>query len=286
MTRGPAGRGRAARGAPRYAAGRAAGAPPPRPRGRRLWAVVLAALLLATAAAVAACGGSATAGSATLHVLAASSLTEAFTKLGAHYEAAHPGVKVVFDFAGSQDLVAQLREGAPADVLACADTTTMSSAAGFVGEPRAFAGNTLAIVTAPGDPLHVRSLSDLADPGLKVVLAAPQVPAGKYAEQVLHNAGVTVRPVSLEESVKGVITKVSLGEADAGIVYVTDVVAAGGEVSGVTIPAAQNVTAVYPIATVDASKQAGRARGFVDLVLSSAGQDTLRGFGFLAPERQ
>ena len=233
---------------------------------------------------VAACGGSSGAGSTTMHVLAASSLTEAFTELGAQFEAEHAGVKVVFDFAGSQDLVAQLEQGAPADVIACADTSTMSSVADLVGEPSTFAANTLAIVTAPGDPLRVRSLADLADPDLKVVLADPAVPVGKYAEQVLRSAGVDVRPVSFEESARGVVTKVSLGEADAGIVYATDIRAAGDTVSGVTIPAAQNITAVYPIATVDASTQTDRARDFVDLVLSAQGQKILTSFGFLAPE--
>jgi molybdate transport system substrate-binding protein len=231
-----------------------------------------------------ACGGSSGGnGSATLHVLAASSLTEAFTKLGAQYEAAHPGVKIVFDFAGSQDLVAQLKQGAPADVVACADTSTMDSVADLVGAPQNFAGNTLAIVVPPGNARRVKSLQDLADPSLKVVLAAPEVPAGKYSQQILDQAGVTVKPVSLEQSVKGIVTKISLDEADAGIVYVTDVTAAKGKVEGVTIPAGQNVTAAYPIATVDASKLAADAKGFAALVFSPEGQKTLRDFGFLSP---
>jgi molybdate transport system substrate-binding protein len=248
-------------------------------QGRRLWAGTLVALSLVATLVVVGCGGSSD--SSTLHVLAASSLTEAFTKLGAQYEAAHPGVNVVFDFAGSQDLVAQLNEGAPADVLACADTSSMQSVADLVGSPQTFAGNTLAIVVPPGNPQNVRSLADLARPGLKVVLAAPEVPAGKYAQQILDRASVTVKPVSLEESVKGVVTKVSLGEADAGVVYVTDVSAADGKVDGVTIPAGQNVAAVYPIATVDASEQPARAQDFVALVTTAEGQKTLQDFGFL-----
>ena len=250
-------------------------------RGDRLWAGTLVALSLAATLVVAGCGGSS--GDSTLHVLAASSLTEAFTKLGAQYEAAHPGVNVVFDFAGSQDLIAQLKEGAPADVLACADTSSMQSVADLVGSPQTFARNTLAIAVPPGNPQNVRSLADLAQPGLKVVLAAPEVPAGKYAQQILDTAGVTVKPVSHEESVKGGVTKVSLGEADGGIVYVTDVSAANGKVDGVTIPTGQNVAAVYPLATVDASEQRARAQDFVALIMSAEGQKTLRDFGFLPP---
>jgi molybdate transport system substrate-binding protein len=135
----------------------------------------------------------------------------------------------------------------------------------------------------PGNPKRVKSLADLADPSVKVVLAAPEVPAGEYSQQILDQAGVTVKPVSLEESVKGVVTKVSLDEADAGIVYVTDVAAAKGKVEGVTIPADQNVSAVYPIATVTASVQHASAQDFVALVLSPAGQTTLKDFGFLSP---
>jgi molybdate transport system substrate-binding protein len=286
MTEGSAARGRAAGGRPRHAAGPAAGARSSRGR-RSLWRGFLIAVLLAATLAVAACGGSSGGGSSggdvTLHVLAASSLTEAFTKLGAQCEADHPGVKVVFDFAGSQDLVAQLRQGAPADVLACADTSTMDSVADLVGSPRTFAGNTLAIIVPPGNPKQVGSLADLADPSAKVVLAAPEVPAGKYSQQILDQAGVTVESVSLEESVKGVVTKISLDEADAGIVYVTDVAAARGKVEGVTIPADQNVTAIYLIATVTASGQGADAQDFVALVLSPAGQKTLKDFGFLSP---
>ncbi len=282
MTAGSTVRGRATGGRPRRAGLPAVAARSPH-RGRRpLWRGLFVTMLLAATVAVAACG-SASGGTVTMHVMAASSLTEAFTKLGAQYDAAHPGVKVVFDFAGSQDLVAQLKQGAPGDVLACADTSTMDSVADLVGTPQNFAGNTLAIIVAPGNPKMVKSLTDLADPSLKVVLAAPEVPAGEYAQQILDKAGVTVKPVSLEENVKGVVTKVSLGEADAGIVYVTDVTAAKGEVDGVTIPADQNVTAVYPIATIDASKLDAEARDFVTLVLSSEGQKTLQDLGFLPP---
>jgi molybdate transport system substrate-binding protein len=282
MTEGSTVRGRAAWGRPRHGAGSAAAARPPHRGSRPLWCGLFVALLLAATLAIAGCGGS-SGGTVTMHVMAASSLTGAFAKLGAQYEAAHPDVKVVFDFAGSQDLVAQLKQGAPADVLACADTATMASVAGLVGAQQTFARNTLTIIVPPGNPKKVHSLADLADPGLKVVLAAPQVPAGNYARQILDKAGVKVEPVSLEQDVKGVVTKVSLDEADAGIVYVTDVKAANGTVDGVAIPAAENVTAVYPITTVDASKLDADAKGFVALVLSPEGQKTLRDFGFLPP---
>jgi len=185
-----------------------------------------------------------------LRVFAAASLLEAFTDLGETHMRAHPAVKVVFNFAGSQSLVAQLEEGAAADVLAVADREYMQSVGDLVEAPQVVATNKLEIAVAPGNPLHVSGLADLARTDLGVILAAPEVPAGKYALAVLRKAGVTVKPVSLEESVKGVVTKVSLGEADAGIVYVTDVMAQDGAVTGVAIPAKYNVTATYPVALV------------------------------------
>jgi molybdate transport system substrate-binding protein len=251
---------------------------------RRGGAVLLVALLTALMALAAACGSSTSssgAGSRELTVFAAASLTEAFTQLGDQFTAAHPDVKVTFEFAGSGDLVAQLRQGAPADVLATADSSSMDKAASETGAPRDFAGNKLIIAVEPGNPKRIAGLSDLARKDLKVVLAAPEVPAGKYAEEALAKAGVTVHPVSLEESVKGVVTKVSLREADAGIVYVTDVDAAQGEIEGVALPEGQNVLATYPIATVEGSTHADDAQAFVDLVLSEAGQKVLSGHGFL-----
>jgi molybdate transport system substrate-binding protein len=261
-----------------------------RPARGALASILLLALLLAAAGLAASCGGSSgtgadsAAGSAGgVTVFAAASLTEAFTQLGADFETAHPGATVILNFAGSQDLIAQLQQAAPADVLATADTASMSGVADLVGTPTVFAGNRLAIAVAPGNPEGISSLADLAKPGLKVVLAAPEVPAGKYASQVLKNAGVQVSPVSLEENVKGVVTKVSLGEADAGIVYATDVIAANGAIEGVEIPEDVNVVGEYPIATVRASARAGDAQAFVDLVLSAQGQKTLSSFGFLPP---
>jgi molybdate transport system substrate-binding protein len=244
----------------------------------------LAALLVATALLASACGtgsDTTTGQQRTLNVFAASSLTDAFTQLGSDFTAAHPEVKVAFDFAGSNDLVTQLQQGAPADVLATADTGNMDKVAGLAGAPQAFAGNQLIIAVEPGNPLHITGLADLARKDLKVVLAAPEVPAGKYAEEALGKAAVTVEPVSLEVSVKGVVTKISLGEADAGIVYVTDVDAAKGKIEGVAIPDDLNVIASYPIATLDDSEYPDDARAFMDLVLSDAGQKVLADNGFL-----
>lgn len=246
-------------------------------------ALLLAALMVVLAAGCGSQSNGSSGASTKIIVFGAASLTDAFTKLGSDYTAAHPRVTVTFNFAGSQELVAQLQQGAPADVLATADTKTMNQVATLVDAQQVFACNKLEIAVPPGNPEHIASLKDLADPSLKVVLAAPQVPAGKYAQAILGKAGVTVKPVSLEDSVKGVVTKVSLGEADAGIVYVTDIQAAGGKVDGVTIPDALNLIATYPIAVVKATKNDQDARAFVDLVVSSKGRQVLQGFGFLPP---
>jgi molybdate transport system substrate-binding protein len=168
-------------------------------------------------------------------------------------------------------------------VFASADLADMDKVKDLVATPQNFASNLLQIVVEKGNPKGVKGLDDLASPDLKVVLAAPDVPAGKYAAQVLGKAGVTVRPVSQEDNVKAVVTKVSLGEADAGIVYVTDVTAGGDKVEGVDIPEDQNVFATYPIATVKASKNADMAQRFMALVLSDQGQQVLKQYGFLPP---
>lgn len=257
------------------------------PPARWLISACLLLLAMLPVLLLGACGGNEPSESASpkpqLTVFAAASLTDAFTALGDDYMAAHPGTTVTFNFAGSQDLVAQLQQGATADVLATADTKTMTAMADAVGTPQTFAGNKLIIAVAPDNPKGITGLKALAGEDLKVVLAAPEVPAGKYAQQILEQAGVDVAPVSLEESVKGVVTKISLGEADAGIVYVTDVSAAGGKIDGVAIPEEGNVVATYPIALVTAGNQPQAAQTFVDYVLSSEGQQVLQSFGFLAP---
>ena len=168
-------------------------------------------------------------------------------------------------------------------MFASADTANMDKVTDLVNTPQNFAGNQLQIVVEKGNPESVRSLEDLADPDLKVVLAAPEVPAGRYAAESLAKAGVTVEPVSEEDNVKAVVTKVSLGEADAGIVYVTDVTAGGDKVEGIGIPEELNVLATYPIATVKASKAQDQAQAFMDQVLGAQGQQVLKQHGFLPP---
>jgi molybdate transport system substrate-binding protein len=251
----------------------------------------LAAALAVAALVLAGCGGgdddagggSGAAAPGEIKVFAAASLTAAFTKLGEQFTAANGGTKVTFNFAGSQALATQIQQSAPADVFASADLANMDKVKDLVGTPQNFASNQLQIVVEQGNPEGVKGLDDLANPDLKVVLAAPDVPAGKYAAEALAKAGVTVRPVSQEDNVKAVVTKVSLGEADAGIVYVTDVSAGGGKVEGVDLPEDQNVLATYPIATVKASKAPDQAQAFMDLVLSSEGQQVLKEYGFLPP---
>jgi molybdate transport system substrate-binding protein len=249
----------------------------------------LAAAVAAVALVLAGCGGDdepsggSPAAPGELTVFAAASLTAAFTELGQRFTAANGGTKVTFNFAGSQALATQIQQAAPADVFASADTANMDKVKDLVGTPQPFASNLLAIVVEKGNPKGVRTLGDLASSDLKVVLAAEEVPAGKYAEQVLDQARVPVQPVSQEDNVKAVVTKVSLGEADAGLVYVTDVTAGGDKVEGVDIPQDQNVLATYPIATVKASQAPDQAQAFMDLVLSDEGQQVLEQYGFLPP---
>jgi molybdate transport system substrate-binding protein len=247
----------------------------------------LAVVLLVVAVVAAGCGGNDDSpggeSPTEIKVFAAASLTAAFSQLGEQYTAANGGTKVTFNFAGSQVLATQIRQGAPADVFASADVPNMDKAKDLVDPPQNFASNLLRIVVEKGNPRGVKGLGDLARKDLKVVLAAPEVPAGRYAEQILDKAGVTVQPVSQEDNVKAVVTKVSLGEADAGIVYATDVTAGGDKIEGVDIPKDQNVTATYPIATVKASKHQQQAQAFVDLVRSPDGQRVLESFGFLPP---
>ena len=223
--------------------------------------------------------------SGTVSVFAAASLTASFNALGTSFQAANPGVTVKFNYAGTPTLVTQIEQGAPADVFASADTTNMDKlkADGFTtGTPQVFAHNKLEIVVAPGNPKGISSLADLAKPGVIYITEAPTVPAGKYALQALQKAGVTVTPKSLETDVKSVVSKIELGEADAGIVYTTDVTAAGSKVQGVPIPDADNVIATYPIVAVKASANSAAGNAFIAYVLSATGQSKLQSFGFLA----
>jgi molybdate transport system substrate-binding protein len=223
--------------------------------------------------------------SGTVSVFAAASLTDAFNALGTAFQGANSGVTVKFNFAGTPTLVTQIEQGAPADVFASADTTNMDKLKGdgfTAGTPQVFARNKLEIVVAPGNPKTITGLADLAKAGVIYITEAPTVPAGKYALQALKMAGVTVTPKSLETDVKSVVSKIELGEADAGIVYTTDVTAAGTKVQGVPIPDADNVIATYPIVAVKATTNSAAATAFIAYVVSSAGQAKLQSFGFLS----
>ena len=248
-------------------------------------------VLVATAVLLVACGSSVTSASTpapltgTVNVFAAASLTAAFNDLGTSFQGANSVVTVKFNFAGTPTLVAQIEQGAPADVFASADTTNMDKLKGdglTNGTPQVFARNKLEIVVAPGNPKGITGLADLAKTGVIYITEAPTVPAGKYALQALKMAGVSVTPKSLETDVKSVVSKIELGEADAGIVYTTDVTAAGTKVSGIPIPDAYNVIATYPIAALKATTNAAAANAFIAYVLSAAGQAKLQSFGFLS----
>lgn len=217
-----------------------------------------------------------------LTVFAASSLTQPFTALAKTFEAAHRGTHVTFNFAASSALALQIEQGASPDVFASADDATMNRVRRFVGSRAVFARNRLEIVVAKGDPKHIKALADLSRPGLVVALCAHQVPCGSLADEALSKAHANVRAASREENVKAVLTKVELGEADAGIVYASDVRTAH-DVSEVTIPASENVTTSYPIAVLRSASHAAAARSFVAFVRSAGGSRVLRRAGFLLP---
>ena len=245
--------------------------------------LVLPALALPLALPLTACSSDDGAGDDTVTVYAAASLTPTFTELAKQFEAEHEGVDVRLSFGGSSDLATQIQNGAPADVFASADTATMDELVHddlTAADPQDFATNTLEIAVPPGDPAHVSYLADLARPGLKLVICAPEVPCGAAAQQVARLAGITLDPVSEEQSVTDVLGKVTSGEADAGLVYVTDVKAAGDAVEGVPFAESKKVVNTYPIAPVADSGQSDLAQEFVDLVLSDAGQQVLRDAGF------
>ena len=229
--------------------------------------------------------GTAGAGSdrTTLTVLAASSLTTVAQDLADAYEAKHPEVRLRFSLAGSQELASQVRNGVPADVIVTADEATMSALGKRVRDPVLVAGNTLVIVARRGNPKSIESLADLAGNDVVTVLAAPSVPAGRYARTVLDRAGVQLKARSDEPDVRAVLTRVRLGEADAGIVYATDASAAADDVAQVEIPPDVNVTARYPAAVLPTSGNADQAASFVDWLRGSQSRRILRSAGFLAP---
>jgi len=217
-------------------------------------------------------------------VFAAASLTESFDQAKTALTATNPRLRLSYSFAGSQALPAQIDQGAPADVFASADDATMRKLvdAGLVDAPVVFARNRLAIAVAPGNPKHVVGLADLARPDVGVVLEDPSVPAGAYAAEALARANVRVRPRSSELDVKSALAKVTGGEADATIVYVTDLAAASGRAAGVDVPDGQNVVASYPIAVVKSSRNRGAARAFVHAAVAGPVHDALLARGFLA----
>ncbi len=223
--------------------------------------------------------------STTLTVFAAASLTGSFTTLGKQFEAAHPGTKVVFSFGPSSGLATQITSGAPADVFASASPKNMQAVvdAKAAAAPADFAKNTMEIAVPPANPAKITKLADLASTKVKVVLCAAEVPCGATALAVFKNAGLTVKPVSNEVDVKSTLSKVQLGEADAGVVYVTDVLAAGAKVKGIEIPADVNASTEYPIAALSASKNTALAQDFVEYVLSADGSTALKAAGFEQP---
>jgi len=231
-------------------------------------------------------GVSASRVSGTVTVFAAASLTEAFQDTQSALKTTAPGITLTYSFGGSGALVTQVLQGAPADVIATADLDTMKKLtdAGVVEAPALFARNKLEILVAPGNPKHIAALSDLARRDIRFVTEEDTVPAGKYAKQALTAAGVVTNPVSKELDVKSAVAKVTSGEADATIVYVTDVKAAGAKGQGIAIPDAQNVAAQYPIAVVKATKHHAVALAFVNAVVNGAGQAALHARGFLPAE--
>ena len=237
---------------------------------------------------IAACGAPVAVGGhrapATLTVFAASSLRNAFTEIGADFERTHPGVSVRFSFAGSADLVEQINAGAPADVFASADQASMdTSRLPTAVDPQPFATNTLEIAVPRGNPAKIGTFADLARPGLKVVICAVEVPCGAATRAVAEIVGVRLRPVSREQAVSDVLGKVAAGEADAGVVYVTDVKGSKGTVDGIEFPESKQVVNVYPIARLADSEHPRLADEFIASVRTGAGHKTLADAGFGTP---
>jgi molybdate transport system substrate-binding protein len=222
----------------------------------------------------------------TVTVFAAASLEEGFTTLGERFEKEHPGTEVTFNFGGSDGLAAGINNGAPADVFATASARTMklvTDEGHTAGRPGTFVRNRLEIATAPGNPHAIDSLDDLTASGLKVVLCDETVPCGAAARTALAAGGVELEPVSYEQDVKSALTKVELKEADAAVVYRTDVKAAGDKVAGVEFPESAEAVNDYPIARLENAPNPSAAKAFVALVKSPEGRQVLGGAGFLKP---
>jgi molybdate transport system substrate-binding protein len=259
---------------------------------------ILAGLTALAVVAVAGCGngddpagtspaaGSSAGASGAVTVFAAASLTESFTRIGKDFEAANPGTKVTFNFAGSSALATQINQGAPADVFASAaprNMVTVTDAGNGEGTPTTFAKNQLVIAVTKGNPKGIKALADLTKPGLKVALCAEQVPCGAAATKALTAAGVKLTPVTFEQDVKAALSKVKLGEVDAALVYRTDAKAAAADVDGVEFPESSGAVNDYPIIIVkNAPNQAG-AQAFISYVLSDKAKAVLTGAGFQSP---
>jgi len=259
---------------------------------RRHTALLAVALATTVGLVLSACSSSSNSSSAsgkpsgTLLVFAATSLTDAFNKIGTQFEKAHPGLTVKFNYNGSSSLATSIQQGAPADVFASAspqNMKTVTHASLASGTPQIFTRNTAEIMVEKGNPRKINAVKNLASPKVKVVVCAPDVPCGVLAKDVFKNAGVKVKPVSEETSVGGVVTKVTLGEADAGIVYVTDVKENQSKATGVAIPAKQNEITKYPIVRLKGAPNSSAAKAFVSYVLGPDGQKVLASFGFMPP---
>jgi molybdate transport system substrate-binding protein len=252
----------------------------------------IAALTAVAAFTLAGCGNDSQAASSsgsgttnlsgTINVFAAASLTGSFTQLGKDFEKAHPGVKVTFNFAGSSALAQQINQGAPADVFASAAPKNLDQVTDK-NTPTTFAKNTLEIAVPTGNPGKITGLKDFADKNKKIALCAPQVPCGAAAEKVFKATGITPQPDSLEQDVKAALTKVSLGEVDAALVYKTDVLSAKDKVEGIEFPEADKAINEYPIASLTTAQNPDGAKAFVEYVLSDQGKAVLTAAGFDAP---
>jgi len=259
----------------------------------RRFAFVIAALAAVTVAGCSSGGSSPSSSSSSgsssstgaITVFAAASLTGSFTQLGKQFEAAHKGDTVKFRFGPSSGLATEITSGAPADVFASAAPANMQQvvSAGDASNPQNFAKNIMEVAAPPNNPGKVKSVNDLAKKSVKVALCQPQVPCGVVAAEIFKNVGIKVKPVTLQPDVKSVLTQVETGNVDAGMVYVTDVMASGSKVKGITIPASDNASTLYPIATINSSKHKSIAQAFVSYVLSPTGQQVLASAGFEKP---
>ncbi|MCV7259064.1 molybdate ABC transporter substrate-binding protein [Mycobacterium shimoidei] len=259
---------------------------------RRSWmlaavpSLILAVVMAGCSSQSASSPSSPTPANQSIVVFAAASLKPAFSQIAEQFKTENPGVSVDFDFAGSSELATQLTQGATADVFASADTAQMNTvfSAGLVhGTPTNFASNTLVIVTAPGNPKKLGSFGDLAKPGVSVVACQQPVPCGAATHRIEDKTGVRLDPVSEEPSVTDVLNKVITGQADAGLVYVTDAINAGDKVATVKFTESADAVNVYPIAVLEKAAQPALAQKFIDLVTGEAGQKVLAQAGFAKP---